>query len=372
MTGGRTVGDGSPGPGIWSFDHLYEPSVDARYRISLGEGWTPLVPLPALAGEFGVAELLLKRDDLSPGGSHKARSLAYRVSLARQRGEPALCISSSGNAAVAASLYCAYAGLRLFAFVSPATSPVKLAALARAGTIVVKSARPRNLARYASRLFGVPNVTPSLDEASIEGFKSMGGEVMEQCNVPPDAVFSFVTSGSSMVGMARAFAWGGCSPALHAVQAGSQAAIAGAGAADPRFVAEQSLPQGAVPSRLAGLLAVDDTLRAEEARGVVAESCGRGWVQRDEEILAAASRLRALGVDTSPEGAACVSAVQRARSEGVLSSSSRVVVVLTGHGSQWPSDAPAPTGGESHACDSYAEVRALLGQWLPERTRSER
>lgn len=367
----RQAGAGD-GPGIWSFAHLYEPSVDAPHRVSLGEGWTPLVPMPALAEHLGVAEIRLKRDDLSPGGSHKARSLAYRVSLARQRGEPALCISSSGNAAVAASLYCAHAGLRLFAFVSPATSPVKMAALARAGTIVVQSARPRNLARYASRLFGVPNVTPSLDEASIEGFKSMGGEVLEQSGTLPDAVFSFVTSGSSMVGMARALADAGRSPALHAVQAGSHAAIAGAGAADPRFVAEQSQPPGVAPSRLAGLLAVDDTPRAEEARRVVAESGGRGWVQHDDEIVDAADRLRSLGVDTSPEGAACVSAVRRARSEGVLGPSSRVVVILTGHGSQWPSDAPVPTGGETHACGGYAEVRALLGHWLPEVARSER
>jgi len=412
---------------IWRFARYFQPQVAAQFRLTLGEGGTPLLSVPRLARALNVGEVLLKRDDLSPGGSHKARSLAYRVSLAGQRGEPALAISSSGNAAVAAGMYGALAGLRLFAFVSPATNPEKLRWLRRENVVIITSPRPRNLARYAGRLFGIPNLTPSLDDFSIEGFKSIAGEIAEQAG-HVDHLFTFVTSGSSLVGMARMFSEiGGGSgqpslsangsddggtvrvesaqagPALHAVQAGSHPAVAGP--TDRRW--QRMVEAGSLGgSQIAGLLGVEDTPRAEEARRWLETSGGYGWVALDEEILACRDLLAGCGIDTSPEGCACLSAAKRARSLQVVDSRARVVIVLTGHGSQWPltpsasSSAVAPEirgeapiepdhaetccelPGQEHSkpqeeppplsqgtmvhVESYSELRKTLGQWLPE------
>ena len=359
------------GKGIWRYADSFRPRVGVEHRLTLGEGGTALVSVEPLARRVGVREVWIKRDDLSPGGSHKARSLAYRVSLGLQRGEKHLCISSSGNAAVAASLYSARAGMCLYAFVSPETPLVKRIALEREGTIVIESVRPRNLARYAGRLFGMSNLTPSIDDASIEGFKSIAGE-MGEAGVSFQHLFTFATSGSSLVGIGRMFAAEDGSPALHAVQSGVCCPIAGP--SDPRFLADGSCGE-IRPSLLAGLLTVDETPRSEEARRRVAGTGGRGWVQRDEEILEARAWLRDCGVDTSPEGAACLSAVHRARCEGAVLPCASIVVVLTGHGSQWPS-VPASSSalasmqqGPSRTCrcDTYGELRSYLGQWLPER-----
>ncbi len=372
--------------GIWRFAESYHPHVEPAHRLTLGEGATPLVSVPVLADAIGVQEVLLKRDDLSPGGSHKARSLAYRVSVARQRGEKALCISSSGNAAVAASLYAALAGIRLFAFMSPATADSKLRWLRRDNTSVVVTPRPRNLARYAGRLFGIPNLTPSLDDLSIEGFKSIACEIVRDVGLV-DAVFTFVTSGSSLVGMGRMFAalssdhdlgqpvvdppleevlagnalpTAGIRPSLHAVQSGATPVVAGP--TDRRW--QRRMEAGTyTASQLAGLLGVDDTPRAEEARRWLRSSGGIGWVETDDDILAARDLLRGCGVDTSPEGAACLSAAKRARAMQALTPQSRIVVMLTGHGSQWPADDGAP---DTVAIEGYAELRRYLKQYLPE------
>ncbi len=350
--------------GIWrSAGSYFEPYVDPEFRLSLGEGNTPLVSMPALAEHIGVAALMLKRDDLSPGGSHKCRSLAYRISLGRQQGNQAFVISSSGNAAVAASLYTAAAGLRLIAFVSPQTSAVKLGALERPNVIVVQSEKPRNLARYAARVFEVPNLTPSLDDLSIEGFKSIAVELLEQSDF--DDVFTFVTSASSFMGIGQVLRQHDQSQrfnrqhAVHAVQAGDAAAVAGP--SDSRFASRQAAGN-LQPSHLAGLLGIDETPRAEAARQLMSASGGRGWVQDDTEIAAAAALLRQSGIDTSAEGAACLSAAMRARQEGALSTKSRVVVMLTGHGSQWT--APPPSTGMTLRLDGYNELRQALSPVL--------
>lgn len=361
--------------GIWRWANLFEPTVPEPHRLTLGEGHTPLVSLPMLASRMGIGALLLKRDDLSPGGSHKSRSLAYRISLALARGERACVISSSGNAAAAASLYCARAaGQRdeasgdpwpcpqLVAFVSPDTPPVKLSALAREGTIVIRSAKPRNLARYAARVFGLSNLTPSFDDLSIEGFKSIACEL--HMEVPDaDHFFSFVTSGSSFIGVARMARTLGWSPSLHAVGAGAAARLAGA--LDPRFSSEPP-----PPSRLAGLLGIDRSPRAEEAGDHMRRTGGRGWVQSDDEIRVWHAALRDAGVDTSAEGAACVAAVARARREGIILDGCSVVVLLTGHASQWNEAAARETSdkssdgsraaADSYHINSYVDLRRLL------------
>ena len=445
----------------WRYAALYEPAVDEPHRLSLGEGSTPLVRVPGLERALRVARVWVKREDLAPGGSHKARSLAYRVSLALQRGEPALAISSSGNAAVAASMYAAAAGLRLFAFVSPETNLAKLRWLERPGTTVIASPRPRNLARYAGRLFGIPNLTPSLDPLSIEGFTSIAAELVEALDTEVDHVFTFATSGSSLVGMGRLYPLlqgrsapsphgtaTACAPpqgapdapaatptfpepppapadglaaaapypgpALHAVQTGLTPTIAGP--FDLRF--QHASANGMwQASRLAGLLGVDDTPRADEARAWVQRSGGSGWVEHDTDILAARDLLRSCGIDTSAEGAACTSAALRARTLGQLDERSRVVIVLCGHASQWPaspqpgthqpgpaqpgphpsapaqpgayspgqpqpshpppgtpatpaSPAQAPTLSNLIHVEGYAELRAYLRKQLPELPRS--
>ncbi len=76
----------------------------------------------------------------------------------------------------------------------------------------------------------------------------------------------------------------------------------------------------------------------------------------DEEISAAHGLLRQHGIDTSAEGAACVAAVKRARTEGRLAAQARVVVLLTGHATQWRGEA----AGETSDVDSYLALRTLL------------
>lgn len=80
--------------------------------ISLAEGNTPCLELPALAKQLGIGRLSAKHEGMNPTGSHKDRMSAQAISRALEVGATSVVLASSGNAAVSAAAYCALAGMR--------------------------------------------------------------------------------------------------------------------------------------------------------------------------------------------------------------------------------------------------------------------
>ena len=91
----------------------------ARYRSmlpydnipTLGEGNTPVLDLPVLAKELGVARLFTKNEFQNPTGSHKDRMNPFIVARAADRGFSTVTCASSGNEAASLAAYAAAAGL---------------------------------------------------------------------------------------------------------------------------------------------------------------------------------------------------------------------------------------------------------------------
>ncbi|PLP99305.1 threonine synthase [Cupriavidus pauculus] len=79
--------------------------------VTLGEGATPCLSVPALATLTGVAAVWIKNEGANPTGSHKDRMSAQAVSRALASGARDVVLASSGNAAVSVAAYCAAAGL---------------------------------------------------------------------------------------------------------------------------------------------------------------------------------------------------------------------------------------------------------------------
>ena len=80
--------------------------------MSLGEGMTPLIPLPRLGRALGVPSLLMKDEGLMPTGTFKARGAAVGVSRAAELGVTGVAMPTNGNAGAAWATYAARAGLR--------------------------------------------------------------------------------------------------------------------------------------------------------------------------------------------------------------------------------------------------------------------
>jgi threonine synthase len=78
---------------------------------TLGEGNTPLIPLPTLARKLGLSQLYAKDESRGPTGSHKDRMSGLVVGRALQLKRPGVVAASSGNGAHSLGAYAASAGM---------------------------------------------------------------------------------------------------------------------------------------------------------------------------------------------------------------------------------------------------------------------
>ena len=88
----------------------YLPVTDATPVISMGEGSTPLVPLPKLSACLEL-DIHVKLEGLNPTGSFKDRGMTMAISKAAEEGATAVICASTGNTSAAAAAYAARAGL---------------------------------------------------------------------------------------------------------------------------------------------------------------------------------------------------------------------------------------------------------------------
>lgn len=110
--------------------------------VTLGEGMTPVFPLPRLGAEIGLSRLLVKDEGLLPTCTFKARGAAVGVSRALELGIEALARPTNGNAGAAWAAYAARAGLRMVVAMPEDAPVVTRARASRCG----RGAAPRGRA----------------------------------------------------------------------------------------------------------------------------------------------------------------------------------------------------------------------------------
>src|SRR5712664_3402385 len=121
--------------GMYRFREL-TPLGPPREPIMLGEGGTPLIPLPRLAAHLGLRHLWGKDEGQNPTGTFKARGLGMTVTRARGLGARGFVIPSAGNAGGAAAVYAARCGLPCAVIVPRGTPAAAIAEAAIGGAKV--------------------------------------------------------------------------------------------------------------------------------------------------------------------------------------------------------------------------------------------
>ena len=94
--------------GIWRWSEILPVRAPA-FRLTLGEGDTPLLKAVSLGKTLGMSELYIKDESANPTGSFKARGLAMAVARALELGLHAFVISTAGNSGGALAAYAARA-----------------------------------------------------------------------------------------------------------------------------------------------------------------------------------------------------------------------------------------------------------------------
>ncbi len=326
-------------PDLWR----YWPVLPARAEasiVSLGEGMTPLVRAEKLGAALGASNVWVKDEGLNPTGSFKARGMTAAITMARELGIRKIAIPSAGNAASAAAAYAAAAGMETHIFMPndvPQANYIECKALGAHVTLV--NGLISDCARIVSERKeqeGWFDMSTLKEPYRIEGKKTMGYEVAEQCNWQlPDAIFYPTGGGVGLIGMWKAFeemealGWiGPQRPKMIAVQAeGCQPVVRAFEQRAPRSEFWQDA------ATLAAGLRVPKPLGDVLILNALRESGGTAIAVNDEEILDGGMELASLeGIFAAPEGAACVPALRKLLANGFLKPEESIVLYNTGSG----------------------------------------
>ncbi len=300
-------------------------------RISLGEGWTPLVER-----SWAGVPVRFKLESQMPTGSFKDRGTAVMLNHLLEVGVGPIHEDSSGNAGSSIATYAAAAGLPCRIYVPAAAPRGKIVQIAAAGAVLRAIAGSRQdvseaaLAAAGDSFYASHNWQPFF----IEGTKTLAYELWEQLGWSvPDNILVPTGYGSNILGLDRGFdelARRGeiiRRPRLFAVQAENCAAFAAAWAAG----AEGYVPF-APGLTVADGIATVKPVRTREVLNALRRSQG-GVVAVPETGIAPALRaLGQLGLFVEPTAATAGAALSLLLGDGTIRPGETTVVVLTGHG----------------------------------------
>src|SRR5438132_884350 len=330
---------------MWRYSELL-PLRDPANVVTLGEGMTPLLPVPArVLDQLGFARgrVSVKDEGKNPTGSFKARGMAVAISRAKELGITEVALPSAGNAGSAAAAYAAAAGIRVHVAVPRDVPTVNLVEMRMSGADVILidgliDEAGRILHQKAAEL-GWFELATLKEPYRQEGKKTMGFELAEQggwgADCLPDVIVFPTGGGTGIVGMWKAFeelealGWigpkrpkmvvvqaAGCAPLVRAFEQGAEHAQRWEGAA--------TIAAGLrVPS------AIGDYLVLQAVR----ESGGTALAVSDDHMRAGQIELaREIGLYTGPEGAATWAALKALRQRKFLSGGEDIVLFATNTG----------------------------------------
>lgn len=324
---------------LWRYREVL-PVEDEQNRLTLGEGWTPLVQAQRLGAQLDMPRLYIKDESLNPTQSFKARGMAVAVSMAKELGAKKLAAPSAGNAAGALAAYAAKAGLEAHIFMPQDTPIANIIECQQTGAfvnlidgLITDCGRIVGERKEAEGWFDVSTLK---EPYRVEGKKTMGYELAEQFNWElPDVILYPTGGGTGLVGMWKAFdemeqmGWigsyrprmvtvqaEGCAPIVQAFHSG---ATTGADIPDAHTCASGLR----VPRAIGDFIMLD----------ILRRSGGSAVAVTDEDLLAAVAEVGAAeGIFAAPEGAACLPALKYLLERGTVSRDERVVLFNTGAG----------------------------------------
>lgn len=340
-----TLEQGRQATGLWRYAHFLPLTADpGASPVTLGEGDTPLVPLPRWGERHGLHRVYAKLEYVSPTGSFKDRGAAVVVAKAAAWGIGRMVEDSSGNAGASIAAYSARAGIACDIFVPAAAPTAKVRPIERSGANVrrIEGTRADVTAAALAAVgdgesyYAAHNLNPYFTE----GMKTAAYEVLESFDYQaPDHMILPVGGGSLFVGLWRGFqewrSWGwvpsaprmhvaqstGCAPLVTAYQQGS----------------DEPAPIDRQPT-VAGGIEVVAPPRGRHILGIMRESAGSAVAVDDAAILAHRELLATLeGLDVEPTAAVPLAGLAALAREGIVGPDETVVACLTGSGLKDPS-----------------------------------
>ena len=298
--------------------------------VSIAEGTTPLVSVPALADELGVGSVAVKDEGRNPTGSLADRKLSLAVAAALAQGADRVATPSTGNGAQSAAAHAARAGVDSKGFV-PSRCPFLNKAMVNVhgGDMYVVEGRYADAVdafegsdeQFASVAPGHP--------FRIAGATVLALELLADREwTAPDAVVHPTGHGETVLGLQRGFdlaVEAGLAdrvPRVYAAQPESCAPLADAvqsGDAEPTAVDH--------PDTIVGPLEVPEPAAGPAAIDALATTDGGGVSVPDTAILQAAVDGCEMGPEVGATGGTAVAGVRALADRGAFDPADDVVLV---------------------------------------------
>jgi len=265
------------------FEPSFEPGMVAgrrhdlwRYRealpvgddvITMGEGWTPLLPIT-----FDGRQFLVKQEQLFPTGSYKDRGAAILMTHLNELGVKRVVEDSSGNAGCAVAAYAARAGIDADIYVPEHTSPAKTAQIEAYGARLhrIRGTREDTACAALDAAGSYVYASHVYNPWFLQGTKTFAYEVAEQLGwTTPDTLVLPAGNGTLLLGAYLGFGELARAGIVHRV---------------PRIIAVQAA--GCAPLAAAFAEGLDEPV-AVHTNATVAEGIAIAFPARGAQILAA-------------------------------------------------------------------------------------
>ena len=354
--------------GIWKWADRLGNAPKDEFRLTLGEGCTPLVRSRRIGPDTGLTNLYFKLESANPTGSYKDRFAASAVSHLLARKKTQCLATSSGNTGAALAAACAVAGIPChLAIVEPAPDG-KLSQMLAYGAKLYRIrgfgidpaitadtfARLRTLGHRAGWSLEVSAFAVSPD--GMQGVETLAYELDAELDSRIDHVFLPAGGGGLCLAVARGFEKCVASPPIHCVQPEGNDTIAG----PLREGADHGRRVDPCTTTISGLQ-VPNLLDAHAVIAAARASGGNGHLVDDSTIYEIQQRLaREEGIFSEPAGAVALAGALQAFAAGEIDRDAVVVCPVTGSGFKDAASVTAMVGAEGAPLVDLAEFEAAL------------
>ncbi|MEQ4726080.1 threonine synthase [Nonomuraea sp. B19D2] len=304
--------------------------VSPRHRVSLGEGFTPMLPL-----DWNGLRVHFKLEWFNPTSSFKDRGVTVMISHLRGQGATHVLEDSSGNGGSSVAAYAAAAGIHAKIIVPAATSAAKiLQARAHGAQIELVGGTRDQVSEEAIRQSEqIPYASHNWNPFFLQGTKTIAYEMWESLGFrAPDNVVLVAGAGSNILGCDIAF-----SELLEAGQIDRRPKLL---VGQPEHwatiadVVNGIDPQSRGPRvpTIAEGASIANPVRLPETVEAIRRSGGAAVAVTEDQIRTAVRKLASRGLYAEPTSSVAAAALDHFLADGTIGPDETTVVILTGAG----------------------------------------
>ncbi|MGQ9491118.1 MAG: threonine synthase [Anaerolineae bacterium] len=330
--------------GVWSKHEWVLPQLHPEHIVSLGEGNTPLLPVPRLGKALGVADLWVKQCGVSHTGSFKDLGMTVLVSAVAQMmaagNSPvrAVACASTGDTSAALAAYAAAAGIPAIVFlpagkISTAQLIQPIAHGARVLALDTDFDGCMRIVQEVTRDNSI-YLANSMNSLRVEGQKTVGIEIVQQLgwDVP-----DWIVLPSGNLGNISALAKGlALAKALGVIHRLPRLAAAQAARANPLYLAYRRgfdrLEPVTAGATAASAIRIGNPVSYEKAVQALRAFDGVVEQATEDELAEAAALADRAGLYACPHTGVALAVTGKLARQGVIRPGQRVVVISTAHG----------------------------------------